>query len=64
SSFWLKNEVLTGWVWDRVMQIVDLVNAGNFSLIDYEPFIVDTINTGNVDNAKQFVREFGIEMPQ
>lgn len=64
SSFWLKSPELTGWIWDRVMQAVDLINAGNYHLIDYEPFIVDTINTSNVDNAKQFVDQFEIEMPK
>ncbi len=63
SSFWLGSEKLTGWVWDRVSQAIDMVNAGNFYLTEYEPFIVDTINTANVANAKQFVNQFEIVMP-
>lgn len=63
SSFWLGNDKLTGWVWDQAMRAVDLINAANYALIDYEPFIIDTINTANVKNAKQFVEEFDIKMP-
>ena len=63
SSFWLKTDVLTGWVWDQVMEAVRLVNANKFALIDYEPFIIDTINTVNIKQANKFVKEFGIKLP-
>lgn len=63
SSFWLGSDDLTAWVWDQAMKAVDLVNAGNYAIIANEPFIIDTINTANVKNARQFVKEFNIQMP-
>lgn len=63
SSFWLGDDNLTGWVWDQAMRAVYLINVGNYTLLEHEAFIVDTINTANVKNAEQFVKQFEIEMP-
>ena len=63
SSFWIGSPELTGWVWDRAMQAIEHLNRGDFSALDYEAFIIDTINTGNVSNAKKFIKEYNIPMP-
>lgn len=63
SSFWIKNAVWTGWVWDQIMRAVDMVNAGDFSILDFEPYIIDTINRADAKQAKKFVSEFNIQMP-
>ncbi len=62
SNFWIFNEELTKWVFNQTIKACEFVNIDGF--ISNQDEIIECINTGNKELAKEILDDYKIELPE
>lgn len=63
SNYYLSNEKLTRWAFERTKAAIDFINNGNFEMVDQASEMIQAcINTSDKVMAGNLIREFNLEL--
>lgn len=63
SNFWINSKELTAWVYDQTIKATECVLSGEWNELKAQyPNVEEIINTGNVEKAKEVVKELQLDL--
>lgn len=63
SNFWIDKPELIEWVWQQTMAAIQFVNDGGIETITDQERIIQAINTGDVELAREIVDDYNLSLP-